>query len=253
MKELLQILVMPEGPSIVIATEEMQQFTGKKIIAVEGYSKIDKERLLNKKIVAFRSWGKHLLICFNGFTVRAHFLLFGKYYINDRKDANPTLALKFSKGNELNFYTTAISIIDTPLDEVYDWSADVLNAAWDEKAARKKLKACPDTLVADALLDQNIFSGVGNIIKNEVLYRIKVHPKSKIGKLPPRKLSELIKEARNYSFDFLKWKKEFTLKKHWLVHTKKVCPRDGGEVYKEYLGKTQRRSFFCNNCQMLYA
>ncbi len=66
----------------------------------------------------------------------------------------------------------------------------------------------------------NVFAGVGNIIKNEVLFRIRVHPLSKIGKLPPRKLSELIKQARQYSFDFLEWKKAFVLRKHWLAHNK---------------------------------
>ena len=114
-------------------------------------------------------------------------------------------------------------------------------------------RAQPDQLVCDALLDQNIFAGVGNIIKNEVLFRIKVHPENIIQSLPPRKLTELINEARNYSFDFLKWKKAFVLKKHWLIHTKKTCPRCSIPVIKKYLGKTNRRTFYCENCQVLYA
>jgi endonuclease-8 len=84
------------------------------------------------------------------------------------------------------------------------------------------------------------------------LYRIRVHPKTKLGDLPPRKLTELIDQARIYSFDFLEWKKEYTLRKHWLAHTKKTCARDGNKIVKEYLGKTQRRTFFCNTCQQLY-
>ena len=79
----------------------------------------------------------------------------------------------------------------------------------------------PDTMVCDALLDQNVLSGVGNIIKNEVLYRIFLHPETLVGDIPPRKLTQLINESRNYSFDFLKWKKAYVLKKHWLAHTKK--------------------------------
>jgi hypothetical protein len=49
----------------------------------------------------------------------------------------------------------------------------------------------PDALVCDALLDQNVFAGVGNIIKNEVLFRIRVHPLSKLGALPAHKLRAL--------------------------------------------------------------
>jgi endonuclease-8 len=112
----------------------------------------------------------------------------------------------------------------------------------------------PEALVCDALLDQTIFAGVGNIIKNEVLFRIRVHPESTIGALPPRKLGELIKQAREYSFDFLEWKKAYVLKKHYQVHTKTTCPRDGNRLtYRKHLGRAQRRAFFCDVCQKLYA
>ncbi len=107
-------------------------------------------------------------------------------------------------------------------------------------------------MVCDALLDQQIFSGVGNIIKNEVLYRIKLHPETLVKNIPARKITELIKEARNYSFDFLKWKKEYVLKKHWLAHTKKICQRCDLPLIKKYCGQTNRRSFFCENCQVKY-
>ena len=117
---------------------------------------------------------------------------------------------------------------------------------------RRKLKKMPDTMVCDALLDQNVFSGVGNIIKNEVLYRIFLHPETLVGDIPPRKLTQLINESRNYSFDFLKWKKAYVLKKHWLAHTKKTCKRCDLPFMKKYCGKTKRRTFFCENCQLFY-
>jgi len=242
---------MPEGPSLVIAKEEMNSFISKKVIAVSGNTKTDKERILNKKLLDIKTWGKHLLFCFDGFTIRIHFLMFGKYLVNAKRENDPRLSMQFKNG-EINLYTCSVKFIEEPLDEIYDWSADVLSDAWDPKAAKKKLKAVPNMMVTDALLDQTIFAGVGNIIKNEVLYRIKVHPKSKVGALPTKQLNDLIKEARVYSFDFLKWKKEYTLRKHWLAHTKKTCARDGDKIIKEYLGKTQRRTFFCNTCQVLY-
>jgi len=107
-------------------------------------------------------------------------------------------------------------------------------------------------MVCDVLLDQNIFSGVGNIIKNEVLYRIFLHPETLVGNVPARKLTELINEARNYSFDFLRWKKDYVLRRHWLAHAKKTCKRCNLPFIKKYCGKRQRRTFFCENCQLLY-
>jgi endonuclease VIII len=243
---------MPEGPSIVILKEVVHKFKGQKVISATGTAKVlNFVDFKGNRIVDFRSWGKHFLICFNDFTIRIHLLMFGSYTIDGPKNATPRLAFKFSTG-ELNFYSCAVTLIDQPIDGVYDWTADVMNKKWDSKLALEKLKANGEMLICDALLDQTIFAGVGNIIKNEVLYRVRVHPKSKTGKIPLAKRRKLVDEAVKYSFQFLEWKKEFTLKKHWLVHTKKACPRHGSPLQKEYLGKTSRRSFFCESCQKLY-
>ena len=242
---------MPEGPSIIILKEEVQSFAGKKIIKVEGNSKQDIQRLSGKKIIEFKSWGKHFLICFKTFTVKIHFMLFGSYRINEEKESIPRLRL-ISKDGEINFYACSVKFIEESPDEIYDWKTDVMSDLWNPAVAKQKLKNISGSMLCDALLDQNIFSGVGNIIKNEVLFRIYLHPENKIGDLPQNKIDELIKEARNYSFDFLKWKKDYVLKKHWLAHTKSICPRCNVPFIKKHLGKTKRRSFFCNNCQVLY-
>lgn len=242
---------MPEGPSLVILKEQVQVFVGKRVLEVSGNSKEDIQRVADKKISAFKTWGKHFLICFDSFTVKIHFLLFGTYRINEAKDSAPRFCMRFDNGY-INFYTCSVKIIEEDLNTVYDWTADIMSDSWDAKAARKKLKAQPDTLLCDALLDQHIFAGSGNIIKNEVLYRVRLHPLNTVASIPAKKLSALIKETRNYAFDFLKWKKAFTLKKHWLAHTKKTCHRCNLPIIKHYLGKTKRRTYYCDNCQLLY-
>lgn len=244
---------MPEGPSIVILKELLAplHLEGKKVLAVTGNTSIDKERMCNQTVKAIKSWGKHFLICFDEFTLRVHFMLFGSYRINERKESEARLSLGFDDA-EVNFYTCSLKFIEGDINAAYDWSADVMAEEWNPKAAIKKLKLKPEMLVCDALLDQQIFSGVGNIIKNEVLYRLKIHPLTKTGALPPSRLKALVAEASTYSFDFLKWKKEFTLKKHWLANAKKTCLRCNLPFHKEYLGKTNRRTFYCSNCQKLY-
>ena len=245
---------MPEGPSIVILKEEAAGFAGRIVKEVAGNSRLDLTRMRGERITALCSWGKHFLICFPGFAMRVHFMLFGSYRVNERRDnAAPRMSLQFARGQELNFYACSLRYIEGDLDDLYDWSADVMADAWDPASARRKLRAQPDVIAADALLDQNVFSGVGNIIKNEVLHRIRVHPESTVGALSPRKLGELVTQAREYSFDFLRWKKAYVLKKHYQVHTKTHCPRDGERLsYRAKLGTRQRRAFFCERCQKLY-
>jgi len=241
---------MPEGPSIVILREQVARFERKKILHASGNAKFDLSRLVNA-CPRFRSWGKHFLIEVPGFAVRVHFLMFGSYTIDERKDREPRLRLNFRTG-EINFYSCAIKPLEEPVDEIYDWRADVMADEWDSRRALRKLRAMPDTLVCDALLDQNVFAGVGNIIKNEVLFRIRVHPLSTVGALPAARLRQMVREARQYSFDFLAWKKQFVLRKHWLAHNKSVCASCGEKLTREYLGVTDRRSFFCDRCQVRY-
>ena len=176
---------MPEGPSILLVRETLLPFIGKKIKAVHGNTKIEKERLINQNIRDIKTWGKHLLICFDSFTLRIHFMMFGSYLINKRKSTPLRLSMEFKK-EEINFYTCSIQFLEDTLDQIYDFSADVLNDSWNPRKAALKLKKIPDLNVCDALLDQHIFSGVGNIIKNEVLFRIKVHPKSLVGAFLPK-------------------------------------------------------------------
>lgn len=242
---------MPEGPSIVILKEEVLSFAGQKIISVEGNTKIDQTRLLNQKIISFQSWGKHFLICFEGFTLRVHFLLFGSYSINQKKPRAVRLGLGFKKG-EINFYTCSLRYLEGPLESHYDFSRDVMNDDWDPKKAKKELKSYPDKLICDGLLEQDIFAGVGNIIKNEILYRVKIHPESKVKALPEARLKRLVDETRIYSFQFLEWKKKYELKKHWLAHNKKMCLRCNLPFVRQHTGVKHRRSFFCLRCQKLY-
>ncbi|MEO6187043.1 MAG: endonuclease, partial [Steroidobacteraceae bacterium] len=94
--------------------------------------------------------------------------------------------------------------------------------------------------------------GVGNIIKNEVLFRVRVHPLSTVAALPAARLRAVVDQARKYSFEFLEWRRAGVLRKHWLVHNKGICTTCGGKLVRAWLGTTDRRSFFCEHCQKRY-
>ena len=246
---------MPEGPSIIIYKNDLERFVGKRVKEATGVSKtIEPGRLKGKTITALKTFGKHLLICFgDAFTLRIHFLMFGTYRFDQEKAAPLRLHLGFAKGAEVNFYTCDLRFIEGDLDDVYDWRGDIMNTGWDTALALKKLKAGPpDRMICDALMDQDIFAGLGNIIKNEVLFRTKVHPESFVASIPLKKRKELIQDAVDYAQLFLEWRQAGTLKKHWLAHTKKTCPECGEPLVKKQTGIGKRRSFFCEECQKRY-
>src|ERR1051325_8351089 len=97
---------MPEGPSIVILKELAQPFEGRTIAEASGNSKaVPYADLPGQPILSLRSWGKHFLIELPLFSLRIHFLMFGSYRIDERKDSPPRLSLHFEEGGEMNFYT----------------------------------------------------------------------------------------------------------------------------------------------------
>ena len=61
-----------------------------------------------------------------------------------------------------------------------------------------------DCIVSDALLNQDLFPGVGNIIKIESLHRSKIDPRRTVNTLTDVELRRIIRHARQYSMDWLK-------------------------------------------------
>ena len=185
---------MAEGPSIVILKEKPGVFVGDRNLRIEGNAPIAKERLPGQRILGLRRFGKHFLVEMPEFSLRVHLLVLGCYCINEHKDKPVKLGLGFANAAEINFYSCSVKFIGKPLRDLYDWG--------------------------------------GNVIRNEVLFRIRVHPLSTVGALPPARLRDLVKHARLFTFEFDEWKKADmdgdesvrqgdTLAKHWLVHNKK--------------------------------
>lgn len=247
-----------EGPSLFLAAEQLRPFVGRRILQVSGNSRIGIERLAGQKVRAIFSWGKHLVLQFDEFALRVHFMLWGTFAAtveghsvtgDYRRAGAPRLALDFPNG-EITIWAASLKFIDGhDVRASYDFAANVMSDEWDPKAAFKKVKAFPRAEIADVLLDQAIFAGVGNIIKNEVLFRTGVSPFRKVRNLTDRKLRAIVTDARVFSFRFLELRRVFSLRKNLEVYGRSVCTRCGRKIGRRIHGQRARRSFYCTACQ----
>ena len=248
-----------EGPSLYLAARQLKPFRGGTVLSVSGNTKIEKERILNKKVKNIFSWGKHLVIQFDEFALRTHFLLFGAFEAtvnnsaltgNYQRAYTPRLQLDFENGN-IKLFNCSVKFLETKNARAsYDFTIDVMSPKWDADKAFDSISSRPGAEIADVLLDQEIFAGVGNIIKNEVLWRVCIHPATKVKNIAPSELKELIAETRKFSLLFYKWRKVFLLRKHLDIYQKSICPRCGANVKREKTGKRNRISHFCAACQI---
>jgi endonuclease-8 len=240
-----------EGPSIVIATEEFAAFYNKKILKAQGTAAFEWPSFEDQKLVQAASWGKHLILTFSHLTMRIHFLMFGSYRIdNPRENRIPKMQLSY-QDHEIYFYSCAIKKIEANFEDSYDFTVDIMSPLWDSVKARNKIMKKPNAFICDVLMDQEIFAGVGNIIKNEVLYRLKIHPEKKISEMSASEILKLVQETRVYCMQFYEWKVSNVLKRNWKIFRKKTCPECGLPVTKVATGKLERISHFCENCQSL--
>lgn len=243
---------MPEGPTIVLMKEDLQKFVGKKVTEVSGSEVPENSKIKGEILRDIKTFGKQTFLIFDTIIFKVHLMMFGSYSLYKRKDIDTLrLGLTFKDGG-MYFYTCVVKVVDESFLLKIDWEADIMSDKWNPEKTEQTLKAAPKMMICDALMNQDIFSGVGNIIKNEALFRVGIHPESLIGNLPPKKLKEIIAEARNYGFDFKKWKKANVLRKHFQIYHQKNCPICGAEVIKKDTGKSKRTSFFCQNDQKLY-
>ena len=232
------------------------------MLSVSGNSKIEKERMLGKNVKNIFAWGKHLVIQFDEFALRTHFLLFGAFEatVNNstltgdyRRSYTPRLQLDFENGDIKLFNCSVIFLETGNAKASYDFTIDIMSPKWNSAKAFDSISAKPGAEIADLLLDQNIFAGVGNIIKNEVLWRVRIHPETKVKDIPPSELKDLIAETKKFSLLFYKWRKVFLLRKHLDIYQKSICPRCGANVKRQKTGKRNRISHFCPVCQISIA
>lgn len=133
-----------EGPSLYLAAKQLKPFKGKTVLSVSGNIKIEKERILKKEVKAIFSWGKHLVIQFDEFALRTHFLLFGAFEatVNDsaltgdyKRSYEPRLQLDFENGT-IKLFNCSVKFLETKNAKAsYDFRINIMSSKWDPDKA----------------------------------------------------------------------------------------------------------------------
>lgn len=243
---------MPEGPSILHYQSKLQQFKGKTVLEATGYGDMDKSSLHNVRLEDIGSFGKNFLFVFKDFFVTVHLGLFGRMLVDERKKVNASFALHFAEG-EINFYVAKSRLYQGNPEDHFDFKTDVLKEEFEAEYVIKKLrKEHGAEQIGDAIMNQQVLPGVGNIIRVESLYRAGIHPQSMVSKIPLRKLRELLREILAYSWEFFGLMENGGVKRKALIYGKKNCPADQTDLRVEVMGKVKRKTYVCEKCQKLF-
>lgn len=206
---------MPEGDTIFRAARTLNRaLAGKPIVAFESVlpalTRVDEDTpLTGRTVERVAAAGKHLLMHFSGgLILRTHMRMNGSWHIyrpgerwqRPRRDMRIVIATS-------DFVAVAFNVPVAELipardlarhAELRELGPDLLGGEFDAGEALRRLRARQGTAIADALLNQRVLAGIGNVYKSEVLFVCRINPFALVRELSDEALGELIEAARRF-------------------------------------------------------
>ena len=126
---------------------------------------------------------------------------------------------------------------------------DPLRSDFSSKEFFRRLERYPSREIGEALLDQQVIAGVGNILRIEILYRSYIHPRKRVGSLSRKEKEELLQWTLKL---FEKWMRQIGRRSHWIQiyrRSGKPCPNCGTPI--EFFRQAGRITYACPTCQSM--
>jgi endonuclease-8 len=163
--------------------------------------------LAGRTIERIESRGKHLLMWFSGdLILRTHMRMNGSWHIyrpgerwqSPRADMRIVVATAAFEAVAFRvpvaeFHTAASLARDATVQAL---GPDLLSNDFAIEDALPRLRAAPHARIADALLDQRVVAGIGNVFKSEVLFESRVSPTAAPSSLDDETLVRILSVAR---------------------------------------------------------
>lgn len=225
---------------------------------------------LGLSLVEAFSVGKEVFLIFsNEKALRLHFGMNGSLALSPDgkpihrpygKRQTPSLQMKFKSPDgsqcfQMECHSTTMSEVSanvarSKLERLQHLDACALEATFDAEQVLVALRKRPHAMICDAVLDQNRFPGVGNIVKIEGLHHAEVNPKRLVKTLSEADLRSVIYHCRQYAMRWLKAGRAPN-KRVYNETTCKTCNTFGSVRMVKLGNDLSRVTFWCDQCQPL--
>jgi len=258
---------MPEGDTIFRAASTLSRALSGKVVrrfrsSAAGTRGAPVE---GRTIASVEAIGKNLLVRFDdGRSLRTHMRMHGSWHIyrpGERWQKPAAFARTVIETDDFVAVCFSAPVVEwvgagsEPTHSVLSrLGPDVLDPGFAEEEALARLRANPDREIGDALLQQGIVAGIGNIWKSETLFRCRVDPFAAVAALPDAELSRIVREARKLmarSANASGARAKTALSGGWEVYRRsgKPCRRCGAAIIMRRQGSDRRSTYFCPHCQ----
>src|SRR6185503_4459384 len=238
---------MPEGDSLHRAARRLQALVGERLevetphprAAVKGLP----GRLDGRRLEQVEAVGKNLLLHFEGgLVLRSHLRMKGRWRLERRGTARtgkPWLVLRGAE-HEAVLWNGAVLELVGPRGAPR-LGPDILGEPPDYETMVARLRAGSQAReIGDALLDQRLVAGIGNMWKAEALWEARVSPWARVGELADDELRSVVSSAATLMQAGLKSGRGARN-----VYRRHVCPRCGGRIASRGQGDDNRTTYWC--------
>mgnify|MGYP000170860038 CR=1 FL=1 len=256
---------MTEGPTArlraLLIEKEVLGETLRNILARTRKTHVRPSRLIGKKLDYVDTFGKNIVLGFSEYAIRIHLMMYGTIHIYGPSD--PFLKPERQIRLLLDFDERKVVVYNAPIVQIGRKSSivrmlkkslgeDPLRDDWNPQRAISLILRHGDRKIGDLLLDQRVIAGIGNILRNEILFRAKIHPERAVRDLSPDEIRRIVTIAKELSEEFLRRKlRGERLRPILYVYNKygKPCPICGRPIRYYRQEPHRRKTFVCENCQ----
>ena len=260
---------MPEGDTVWLAGKRLRAaLVGERLIRGElRHPELSTVDLKGRTVTSVASVGKHLLTRFDdGTSLHTHFLMDGSWHLYSpgtrwQGPDHQVRAVLATRGKYAVGYRLHQMKLIATAEEVRllgHLGPDLLDEHWGptmEADAVRRLTADPQRELGQALLDQRVLAGVGNLYKTEVCFLLGVSPWAPVSAVDPTLCVELCRKLLRQNADRPQQSTTGSLargQEHWVFErTGRPCRRCGTRVRTapQGTGEHQRISYLCTACQ----
>ena len=206
---------MPEGDTIFRAARTLHRaLAGHDVVRFESVfpalTRVHEDApITGRRVEGVSAAGKHILMRFSSdLVLRTHMRMNGSWHIyrpgetwrRPRRDMRIVVAT--ANFEAVGFNVPVAEFLEPRAlarqEDLRLMGPDLLADTFDAAEALRRLRARPDLAIADALLNQRLVAGAGNVYKSEVLFLCGVNPYARVADVDDARLTAILTTARKH-------------------------------------------------------
>jgi endonuclease VIII len=245
---------MPEGDTLHRVAALLQVLVGQQLQVETPHPRAAgkrlAERLDGQRLEAVEAVGKNLLLRFeSGLVLRSHLRMSGRWRVEPagaRRRGLPWLVLRGAEHEAVLWNGPVLELVGDR-GATSRLGPDILAAAPEYDRMLARLRRAPqERQVGDALLDQRLVAGIGNMWRSEALWEARVSPWRPLGRLEDGELRIVLETAHRLMQAGVHGARPL---RHVYRRAGRSCRRCGATIESRLQGDDPRTAYWCPGCQ----